>query len=159
MGGHIEQAVANDLASGAPGTLELEGKTYLVAQPTKSDWIALKKHLAKIREKEQKSYLARIVEEVKGLDPEVQKVAIQAAVQVRKDDKEISSDALSSMILEPEGMRFWVWKLARKHHPELTLECVSKLITEENVNDVAAEMLGATSMRDVDPNSSGGTGS
>jgi hypothetical protein len=154
----IDQATANHLAAGANGAVTLGDATYLVAQPTKADFIALGKMLRKEWHAKNCRPLAAIADELEGLPPDLREFAIKAAVGIKAKASAPDSGALSALIAEPEGCAAWVWILTRKTSPGLTLEQLRTIITEQNVNDVCVELLAATDMKRVDPNSTGATG-
>lgn len=151
---------ANDLATGAPGTITLGEQVFLVAQPTDADFVTLRRHLRELFLQRARTPLKAIMEDLKGLPPGVQQEVLKAAVaQQAGGGSEPTSEALQQLLFEPDGCRFWVWLLARKHQPLLKLEELLPLITPETVDDTLAQLLRASGFKDMDPNVSGRPGS
>jgi hypothetical protein len=146
---------AGKLVQGAPGPVAVGGETFVVAQPTKADFVTLSKLLKKVWEQRQSATIARVSAELKDLPADVKEIAVRAAVGHR-----VSPDnaALSELLLDAEGCAAWLWILARKHHPDLTLARARELVTDENVDDVCGQLLEAAELKDAAPNSAGRTG-
>lgn len=155
----LDVQVANRLATAAPGSVTLAGETYLVGQPTKAEFITLRKELIRLWKASNSTPLTSIAPELQGLPPELQKIAVEAAVKLKAGNQEPDAAALQSMLFEPEAAAFWAWLLIRKNHPDVKLAAIKAAITRDTVDDVLASLLDANGLRDADPNSPGGSGS
>lgn len=131
----------------------------MIGQPTDADHVTLKKHLRAMFVKKRKSPLLALMEDLKGLPRELQAEALKAAVAANPTGgDEPSTDTVMEGLYQPEGCRFWFWMLARKHHPDLTQARAAEMITEENVDQVLAEMFIASGLRDAEKKATGRTG-
>ena len=148
----MEPKAANQAATGAPGTIVLGEEIYLVSQPTKADFVTLRKRLAASFKATKTTPLASIAPELAGLSPDLQKLAIEAAVKLKDGQREPTAIALEELLMEPAGVAFWAWLSIRKNHPEVQLATLQAAITLENVDTVIAELVDAGGLRDADPN-------
>lgn len=156
----LDTKTANQVASGAPGTIEIGGETYFVAQPTEADFVTLHKYLIEAWRGDKSKFLKQVAEQVKGLPEKLQEVAIRSAVEAQaRGDTEPAQEALQSMLYELRHTAFWVWTLCRKNHPDLTLQAVASGVNADNQTELLAGLLRASSMAAVAPNSAGATGS
>lgn len=146
----MDQQQANDAATGAPGTVVVGEKIYLVSQPTDADFVTLRKHLRELFGRSAKSPLKAIMDDLKMLPLHLQAEAIKAAVQQQSGGgSEPTADAMQSILYTPEGCCFWLWLLARKNDRALDIQTVRASITEENVDDILAQIMRATASEDV----------
>lgn len=148
----IDTKTANRLATGAPGSLTLAGRVYLVTQPTRADFVTLRKHLLATWKPQQTSPLAAIAPELAALPLELQKVAVAEAVKLKDARKEPTAAEAEELLLSPPGVAFWAWLLVRKLQPEVTLAELQAAITLENVDQVIAELMTANGLEEANPN-------
>lgn len=148
----IESKTANQLATGAPGTISVGETTFLVGQPTDADFVTMRKHFVKVWKARNSAPLKAVAEAVKGLPPAVAAEAIKEAARLQAGNQEPSDDAIKGMIHDAECCAFWVWVLAKKHDAGLKLDVVQSLVTDETVDDVFAQLLVATGLKDANPN-------
>lgn len=148
----IETITANQLATGAPGTIKIGDQTYLVSQPSRADYMTLRKHLAGVLKRTKIAPLAAIAPELAGLPPEFQKMAIEAAVKIKESGREATNDNITELLMEPAGVAFWAWLLIRKNEPAVSLAEFEKAITVENVDAIAADLLAANGLSEAVPN-------
>jgi hypothetical protein len=151
----IETKTANQLATGAPGSIELGGETYLVSQPTKGDFVTLNKELEKIwkakNEGRKSSVIADIAQDLKLLPPEFQKMAMDSAMEAVKD-RSPTKHELSSILFEREGVAFWAWLLIRKTQPSIKLATIRAGITDDNLDQICGQLLEANGLKEASPN-------
>jgi hypothetical protein len=140
----MTQAEKNEAAAGAPGTIELGGTTYLVAQPDDRTFAALNKHF---REQMQNPIQA-IADDLKYLPPEYRRMAIDAAVALKAGGGvEVSEAFIRERLMEPAGCAFLAWLLILPNHPEVTQEAVRAHVTPDNVMDTNARLFAASGMK------------
>lgn len=154
----LDMTVANQLATGAPGTVTIGETVLLVGQPTDADFVTMRRKFIDVWKSRNATPLKDIAAAVKDLPPNIAEMAIKEAVKLQSGNQEPSDDALKNMLYEPANCAFWLWLLARKCDATLTLNTVLGLITEDNVNDVLVDLLKATRLKDVLPNSDGANG-
>lgn len=135
---------ANESVAGALGSFELGGKTFLVDQVTDQTIATLHKHLRKTM----KSPLASIMESLKGLPEELQKVAVAEAVKLQANGGvEGNAVFFRDQMLSANGTGFLFWLLAKKNHPDLTLEKAMELVNKaDSVMAVMEELSKACGM-------------
>ena len=118
---------------------------FVVSQPTDDDAVTLANELRRQAQAKVKSPLAAISESLQGLPAAVQEKAIEKAVALTAGGKvQPTQDQIAAQIYEPEGCRFWLWLLARKNKPDLSLEDLKSVITAENAGDVLTRLTIAT---------------
>jgi hypothetical protein len=133
----------NEAATGAPGTVELSGQTYLVGQPTDQDFATLRNHL---RKSLQNPFQA-IAEDLKYLPPEYRAVAIEAATKLKAGGGvELTEAYIRERLMEPAGAAFLTWLLIRKNHPDVTLEQLRTHFTEATTQDILAKLYEASGL-------------
>lgn len=145
----VDQQTANHLATGAPGTITLDGQVYLVGQPTKADFVTLSKRLREMWKRDNQNTLAQVTAELSGIPKEHHAAIIEAAVRA-KPSIEPDSAALSALLQHEEGLRFWTWLLLRKHDPVLTQARVAELVSADNVDQVLADLFEAGGMAQIE---------
>lgn len=150
----------NELAATAKGLLRLGDKTLVVRTPTDADsafFMAEFRRLAKLK---CRSPLAALADEWASLPPEMKAMAMREAVgQKAGGDSEPTVQQIGAQFYEPEGCRVVVWWLARDDHPDLQLADLEKLITQDTVIAVLADLARATGVDRAFPNSDGRTSS
>ncbi len=147
----------NEQADGAPGTVTLGGRSFLVASPTPADKTTIFKQFHKMAKAKLRSPMAVVREEWEGLTAEQREMLVAVAMKQQvgdKGEKEPTQDHVNAQIYTPEGCAFQLWVLAGKFDPTLKLEDVSPLITEDNVINVLADLAEAFKPK----NSTGPTG-
>lgn len=146
----VETKTANRLATGAPGSVVIGDRTYLVAQPTKADFVTLGKELRRIKQSGDAKVIAEVAKEVKDLPPAIQKMAIDAAVKMSKSDPDPND--LQSVLFEPEAVAFWAWLLIRKGDPTVSLASLKAAIGPDNVDEICARLIEANGLKEASPN-------
>lgn len=112
----MESQERNEAVAGAKGTLVLGGQTYLVDQITDRHMATLTAYLRK----RVKSPLEAVMESVKSLPPDLQKVAVAEAVKIQASGPPaITREFVEQQLLEPEPLSFLVWILIRGNHPDV----------------------------------------
>jgi|GEM_PF-535179 len=142
-----ENAKTNEAVAGAQGSFAIAGKTYLIDQVTDQTIATLHKHLRKTL----KSPLASIMESLKGMPEELQKSAISEAVKLQANGG-VEGNAIffRDQMLSANGCGFLFWMLARKNHPELTLEkCYELVNQQESIVSVMEELSVACGMEQL----------
>lgn len=150
----VEQKTANQLATGAPGTISLGGEVYLVGQPTPADFVTLRKRLRELWKAEHQNTLAAVTQELAGIPKEYHGVILAEAVKA-KPSTEPSNEALLALLMQEAGCRFWTWLLLRKHAPALTQTQVAELVTAGNVDQVLADLFEAGGMAQIESEGAG----
>jgi hypothetical protein len=146
---------ATEAATGAPGVVRIGFQEWLVDQPTPGDFLSLRSWIrARL-----KSPLAALAEKIRALPPELQAAAVKAAVELEASGSELTADRIQQELATPEGCAWWLWMLARKQQPGSTPKDFLPHLNEDNVHAVLADLYEATTMKAVDPNAPGGTGS
>ncbi len=133
----------NEAVTGAPGTIDLGGQTYLVAQPTDEDFATLRSHLkAKLD-----SPLKAIADDLKYLAPADRAEAIKAAVALKTGGgAELTPQYVQEQLMQPPGAAFLAWLLVRRNHPDVKLDDVKAAVTGDNVLAVLADLKRASGM-------------
>ena len=147
----------NELATGAPGAMQLGGVTYFVGQPTDQDLAAIRQYL---RGRLQ-SPLAAVADELAHLPPAqralVQESAIRAAVEMKAaGGVRLTEDYVNEQLRQPHGLAFLAWTLIRHHHPDVALEAIRPHITEQNADAVLVSLYEESGMKDVSEGKAGG---
>lgn len=150
----MDQDMQNEVATGAPGTLPLGGKVWIVSQPSAQHFSMLRQWARKRLKKP----LASVAREVEGLPIELQQAAIEAAVKLNESGSELTADRIQDELTTVEGCGWWLWVLTREHHPDATPATFRALMDEDTVHGVLADLRKATRLEDVDPNANGGSG-
>lgn len=158
----MDKQTANHVATGAPGSIELDGKTYLVGQPTDADFVAVRRYLNKTFTEKAKSPIAATVAEInkiEGLSAEDRATMLKEAVALQPSGPRASTEAFTDLLFEPEACSFLAWLLIRKNHQEVTLEDIRATITDENLDSILADLFKASGLADLEKNGRGRTGS
>ncbi len=154
----LETRTANELATGSPGSIDLGGKTYLVAQPSPHDMSAI---LLEVKRLARKRYAARQVElfrEFRDLATVKQLLAAELGDPESEDPKTVAAGIMDGCG-DPAACRFIALVLLRHNHPDVTPELLRSLITDDNAAIVGMELLLASGLGRVLPNSPGASGS
>ena len=171
----LEIEVANVLATGAPGAIDLGGRRLLVRAPSFSDAATLHRYASQAKRdkerRERESAQASLFRSLKdaGADQETLRLAFDTALNSKpkamsKEElateaaKAISPDEMNALIMSPEGAALLVWMFTRETHADITFEWLRKEITEDNYLLVLAQVGNATGLEDANPNGHGGNG-
>lgn len=143
--------------TGAPGTISLGGKTYLVGQPTPDDMRAVAVFLGK----RVKSPLQKLVDSPAWarLTEAQQDRLLARTMDVSPDDVSVGGDDAMHILTSVDGCRFLAWLLIRKRHPEITAAEIAGAITEENAEQVFVDLDEASGILSLEKNSGGQPGS
>lgn len=160
----MDTTVANNAATGGPGTIRIGKRLCLASQPTRADFVTLRKFLSQTWQKRNTKPLTAVATELRDMPQELREL-VQAGAVSRAVDRSTGNAApevgdLSELITDPEVAAFWAWHLCRKTDPSLTLaECEAATKEPGTVDELLADLLLATSMKDVAPKPHGGNGS
>lgn len=132
----------------APGTIELDGTTYLVSSPTDSDIFMLMQYVTKIAKKSYKP-VSEAALMLKGLTDISQTARDEIMLTAYKagNSQEIPAERINEVMMSPVGCRFFAFILLKKNQPELKLEDLTKLITEDNWIEIFSELDEASGLR------------
>jgi hypothetical protein len=164
----LDTKTANQLSIGSPGVIRIGGQTYLASQPTKADFGTLNKFLIDLWKRRNKSPITEVAKELAEMPDDLRALVINggildAAAKLKTGNATPDTGALSQLLLEPEAAGFWAWHLCRKNHPDLQLAVVQAAADDkanpDAANELLADLLTATSMKQTDPNANGGSGS
>lgn len=153
---------SHDNLAGAPGILELGGKTYMVGKAGHADLVTVRKKL-KTKMPSPMKMLERIMAEPawKQIPVDVQKELMKEAGQTQmRGDSPISDNMIFDLLsTDPELVALLTWTLIRKPMASVTLEEISGKVTEDNASEVLATLLEQSGLLDVEKNSVGLNGS
>ena len=136
----MSEDTTNEATVSAPGTINLSGKTWLVEKPTEKDVFAVFM-FAKKEAKRHYNPIRETLDALAGLTAsEDAKTAVILQAHRVQVSGEVPEDAISDVLMGPKGCAFYAWILIRKSHPEVTLEQLQTLITEDNSVIVFAEL-------------------
>lgn len=138
-------------------SVPLGGRLWLLSPLTSAGWAELNHHLARLAKAKRKSALESLTECYEKLPPIMQQQALQFAVQ-SCGDKEPTAAQIIAMVNTLDGIRYNFWLAARTDHPDLTIDAVKELVTEDNQWQVAGELLDLNNMTPVDPFVNGSNG-
>jgi hypothetical protein len=145
---------ASEAATGAGGVVRVGDMTLVVRQPAPADLLCLRSWVrARL-----KTPLQALAETLKDLPADMQEAAVRQAVALQASGSEATYDRTQEELATPEGCAWWLWHLSKDQHQGLTPETVRALVTPENVYAVLSDLLTASRMRDVAPNSTGQAG-
>lgn len=139
----MDNATAQEIVSGAPGTITIGETTYLVAQATKRDMMTIKGHIDKLL----LSPINSIKNDIKDWPPEYAKIAIDAAVKVqlgitrKQETEDDKAENYTRLLFTPEGVQFMAFVLLRKNHPNITLEYLKSVINDDNAPSIGAQLV------------------
>jgi hypothetical protein len=153
----VDDERRNELATAAPGSVEIGGATYLVAQPNDQDMAALRQYLRKQIE----SPLAAVAEELAAMSPSlravVQESAIRAAVEYKASgNNKLAPEYVQEQMMRPHCVAFLAWLLAKKLQPGLTLEAIKPHVTEDNASTILEALYRESGMEAVVEGKAGG---
>jgi hypothetical protein len=121
----VDQGEKNERVSGARNTVVIGGTTYLVKPPADQDFADLHLYIRK----RLASPIAMIAEDVKGLPPHLQKMAIEAAVAVATGGGAKLTEAfVDEQMRTPDVCSYLAWLLVSKNHPDVKLETLRAAI-------------------------------
>lgn len=127
-------------AFGASATVSIGGKTWIVSAPTGPEELLIAYEYRRQIMEEAKTPLQAIAGDLQGLPMGMVKMAIDAAVAAQAagigGKAEPTDEAIGGRQFHVDGLRFRFWVLAKKNHPELTLDMVRELITPGMVDAV-----------------------
>ncbi len=140
-------------ATAAPGSIELGGRTFLVSQPSPSDGLAVKKYIKKRIQSPLSMYAALAASPDFALLPEKvrHELASEAGHLQMQGDVSLSNELFAEKLLEPDCCAFLAWMLIRKRHPDVTLEALRALITDDNAAAVCDDLLRESGMQGEGP--------
>src|SRR5438105_5032681 len=101
----MTSADKNELAAGAPGTVEIGGRVYLVSQPTDAMFLTVKGYV----KQRVKTPLQAVAEDLKNLPPSLQVEALRAAAVVQAGGSALTAEAMQDVLLTPDGAAFLAW--------------------------------------------------
>ena len=131
---------SNESIISPPGTIDLGGKTYLVSKPMEKDVFAVAMYAKKLA-KRKYNPIRETLDALQGLTAsEEAKTAVILQAHRVQSSGEVPADAISDELMGPKGCAFYAWILIRKNHPEVTLEQLQALITEDNAVVVFADL-------------------
>jgi hypothetical protein len=152
----VDPKTADELAAGAPGTVTLGGKLWLISPPSDEVMLTLRQWVAQRME----TPVEAIAKKVRNLPPELQEAAIREAVRSEAAGSDVTAERINRELATVEGASFWFWLLAREHQPDVDLEKdVRPLVTEANVFGVLIDLHRASSLARVAKNLPSGGGS
>lgn len=96
------------------------------------------------RQRKDPTALESIVDKLKGLPLELQKVAVQEAVRLDHAEPEVDKALL---MMQPANVAYLLWQVTRTHHSADSLADLQKLITEENAGHVLADVVRASNLQ------------
>lgn len=119
--------------AGAHAIITLKGRDYQVRQITFGDFAAIEQHLIK----RQGNLIERLGSSLKGLDPEVRREFIQAAVEQMDARPSVSPEESAQFLNSFEGVVYAFWLLMKTQHAELE----SPRQVEELMSDMPLDAL------------------
>ncbi len=119
---------------GAPGSLTLGGRTFLVSAATDEMMMIVLRHLRKHVPSPLDMYAQVAAHPAFAVLPEETRRALaeEAARKALAGGGEVPGEVYTDLLLAAPGCRFLAWVLLRDHQPNLTLESLTPLITDEN---------------------------
>jgi hypothetical protein len=121
-----------------PGTLSLGGREFAVAAPTPTDVARTHQEMRRLAAQECLSPLAYVSASAPSLDPATHAEAVRAAVAMGSGGGvEPTRESVFRTYESLAGVRWRVWYAVRKLDGTFTQEQAAKLVTEENVFEVA----------------------
>lgn len=130
---------------GAPGTITLGGKLYLVGQPAMEDTSAI----AAFLKQTVRTHLQELQEDPAFtlLDEDEQRTKLkEAAKRQLGNGQKWSNQAALEALTSLSGVRFLAWLMIRKKQPEIGYEEICSLINDENRVPVSVQLDFATGM-------------
>jgi hypothetical protein len=154
-----ESEPENDALCAPSLPLPLGGRVLAICPPTLADMASIAAVVrCKVR---RETPLASLVNDpaFSRLPPACQVEAAREAAKAQvSGGGPVDVFALTDELLSPDTLAFAVWTLARKAHPDLTLEQVRRGVTEANAPEVFARYNQACGMADLG-NGAGPSGS
>ena len=111
-------------AAGTGVTITLGGKTYEIKPFSVGDYIALRSHIRSKR-------IEDFRKSAEGMDSSDRRAIITELVS-----QNIGEFELTQEIATPEGSIFMLWRLVKKHEPDLTLEKVQEMLNGADLDDL-----------------------
>lgn len=137
---------------GVPGTLTVAGRTFAVPPQTPGDVGRTRDAMRRLALAECSSPLDLVNAHAAKLAPAVFSEAVRQAVAMGSGGGvEPSQEAVLRAYDSLDGVRWRLWYQARKAEPGLARDEVDRLVTDENVYDVADALLDALGLRALDP--------
>lgn len=133
-----------DALAAGKGTIQLGGKTFIVSPPTDSDARSIAMFLRK-RARNPVQAL-RDDPDFSLLPPDVQQAKLAEAAARKFDGQALDPVSAMEALMSVEGVRFMALVCLRKNHPDLTLEALAPLITDDNREAVFMELDQQTGM-------------
>lgn len=146
----MEAQERNEAVAGGKGTLVLGGQTFLVDQITDRHMATLSAYLRK----RVKSPIEAVMESIKSLHPDLQKVAIAEAVKLQSSGPPaVSREFVEQQLLEPEPLSFLVWVLIRSNHPDVRHDAAFiKLVSDAGAEVVLSDLYTAAGLAKIQGN-------
>ena len=141
----LTQEETNQALASAPGSVTVNGTTYLVEKQTTATVFTLYEWGLETARKQYNPF-REVAESLKELEtaglavsPEDKTALLTQAHRV-KVSGEVPGDLITKCLRSREGVAFQLWVLTRKHHPELTCEECKGMVTEDNRLDVYVQL-------------------
>jgi hypothetical protein len=149
-----------DALAPPPATLELGGRALVVLPPTPRDMLAVAARMKELARARCVTPLAYVLNHP-GLNAAQLALAVSEAIKLGAGNgAEPAADAVWAEYATLAGVRWRVWYHASRAHPDLTLEAVAALVTEDNLFDAAQALDEALRLGMIDPQKApSGTGS
>lgn len=146
----MESQERNEAVAGAKGSIYLGGQTYLVDQITDRHMATLSAYLRK----RVKSPLETIMESVKSLPPDLQKVAVAEAVKIQASGPPaVTREFVEQQLLEAEPLSFLVWVLIRGNHSDVKHNAeFIKIVESAGVESVLSDLYTAAGLAKMQGN-------
>lgn len=129
--------------AGSPGVLVIETDggphTFLVGKPSTNDLIAMQRwiHAHPLKELPGRGLSS---DELAGLKPEEKLILLREYAKAKGQRREPTEGEVLDLVFSPGGVAMQVWLAARKHDRSLKREAIAELITEENYEQVSADL-------------------
>lgn len=127
-------------ATGAAGTVALDGTVYVVTPLTPAQEFTLFQELRRQALAEIRTPLQAVAAIAKDLPPQVLQLAVEAAVAQQPSGSEPTKEAVAQRVNTPAGTAFHLWLLTRAAHPDLPVDHFAGLVTEDNLTAVQAQL-------------------
>lgn len=153
----ISSKQASESANAPPGSITLGGETFLVHCPTKQDMAAILLECKKISRGKRAAKVVEFFREFK--DMALSKELADLECPETTDEPGVQANAMLREVMEPAGAQFAAFLILRRAHPEITMARIRELVTADNAAAVGSDLLLASGLMALDPNSIGVNGS
>jgi len=139
------------LQAGAPGSIDLGGRTYAVAQASDADLMEVRRRLKKAVPSPLKMYAALVQDaDFRKLPKRVRDDLAREAGQMRlRGETPLTAELVADLLQEPEHCAYLAWVLIRKLHPDVTYEGLRETITPDNATRVFLALHEASGMESL----------